>query len=156
MKYKRHDKIIELISKYDIDTQDELIARLREEGFEVTQATVSRDIRDLKLVKISTAKHKYKYALPAHNEMEISSKYRNIIRETILHVDRAGNMVVLRTYAGMVQAAAAAIDGMRWGEIVGTIAGDDTIFVLMRDAEGAIEFSDKVKQFSKGNRVNPE
>ncbi len=151
MKYRRHNKIIEIISEYDIDTQDELIAKLREAGYDVTQATVSRDIRDLKLIKISTENHKYKYALSSHEEMQISAKYRNIMKETIIKVDYANNMVVLRTYSGMAQAAAAAVDGMGWDEIVGTIAGDDTIFVLMRDADTAVEFVDKVRQISKGN-----
>lgn len=145
MKYKRHNKIIEIITEYDIDTQDELIAKLREAGFDVTQATVSRDIRDLKLVKISTKDHRYKYALSTHNDIHISSKYRNIMRETIISVDYANNFVVLRTYSGMAQAAAAAVDGMGWSEIVGTIAGDDTIFVMMRDNNAAVEFAERLK-----------
>ena len=151
MKYRRHNKIIEIITDYDIDTQDELISKLKEAGFDVTQATVSRDIRDLKLVKISTPDHGYKYALSPRDDIHISAKYRNIIRETIIKVDFANNFVVLRTYSGMAQAAAAAIDGMGWGEIVGTIAGDDTIFVLMRDNTAAMEFSEKLKQISRGN-----
>ena len=150
MKQKRHSKIIEIISKYDIDTQDELIARLRESGFDVTQATISRDIRELKLVKISTPDRRYKYALSPHDDIHISAKYRNIMRETIIHVDYANNFVVLRTYAGMAQAAAAAIDGMGWNEIVGTIAGDDTIFVLMRDAGNAVEFAERLKKLGRG------
>ena len=145
MKSKRHNKIIEIITRYDIDTQDELIAKLRESGFDVTQATVSRDIRDLKLVKISTKDHRYKYALSPHDDIHISVKYRNIMRETIINVDYANNFVVLHTYSGMAQAAAAAVDGMGWSEIVGTIAGDDTIFVLMRDNAAAIEFSERLK-----------
>ena len=151
MKYRRHNKIIEIISEHDIDTQDELISRLSEAGFDVTQATVSRDIRDLKLVKISTPDHRYKYALSPRDDIHISAKYRNIIRETIIKVDFTNNFVVLRTYSGMAQAAAAAIDGMGWSEIVGTIAGDDTIFVLMRDNTAAIEFSEKLKQITRGN-----
>ena len=146
MKYKRHNKIIEIITEYDIDTQDELIAKLREAGFDVTQATVSRDIRDLKLVKISTKDHRYKYALSTHNDIHISSKYRNIMRETIISVDYANNFVVLRTYSGMAQAAAAAVDGMGWSEIVGTIAGDDTAFILMRDTDMAIAFCNEIKR----------
>ena len=151
MKHRRHSKIIEIISKYDIDTQDELINKLSEAGFDVTQATVSRDIRDLKLVKISTKDHKYKYALSQRDDIHISAKYRNIIRETIIRVDFTNNFVVLKTYSGMAQAAAAAIDGMGWSEIVGSIAGDDTIFVLMRDSAAAIEFSEKLKQVAKGS-----
>lgn len=151
MKQKRHSKIIEIITTYDIDTQDELIARLREAGYEVTQATVSRDIRDLKLVKIATPDHGYKYALSAHDDIHISGKYRNIMRETIISVDYATNFVVLRTYSGMAQAAAAAVDGMGWSEIVGTIAGDDTIFVMMRDPSAAIEFAERLRQLGRGH-----
>ena len=151
MKYRRHNKIIEIISKYDIETQDELIAKLREEGFDVTQATASRDIRDLKLIKISTENHHYKYAVSPHDDIHISAKYRNIMRETIIHVDSAENIIVLRTYSGMAQAAAAALDGMGWSEIVGTIAGDDTIFVLMRDKGAAAEFADRLKQIGHGS-----
>ncbi len=150
MKYKRHNKIIEIITEYDIDTQDELIAKLREAGFDVTQATVSRDIRDLKLVKISTKDHRYKYALSPHDDIHISAKYRNIMRETIMGVDYAGNFVVLRTYAGMAQAAAAAVDGMGWSEILGTIAGDDTIFVMLRDNNAAVELAERLKLISRG------
>lgn len=149
MKYKRHNKIIEIINEYNIETQDELIVKLKECGFEVTQATISRDIRDLKLVKVATNGHSYKYALSTHDEMRISAKYRNIIRETVVKVDYANNFVVLKTYSGMAQAAAAAIDGMGWNEIVGTIAGDDNIFVLMRDLETALEFVSKFRRILK-------
>ena len=151
MKYRRHNKIIEIITEYDIDTQDELIAKLREAGFDVTQATVSRDIRDLKLVKISTKDHRYKYALSPRDDIHISAKYRNIMRETIIRVDYANNFVVLRTYSGMAQAAAAAVDGMGWSEIVGTIAGDDTIFVMMRDNNAALEFAERLKLIGRGS-----
>ena len=149
IKDKRHRKIIEIISEYTVETQDDLMNRLRENGFDVTQATVSRDIRDLKLVKISTEGHAYKYALTSHDDMHISGKYRNIIKETVTRVDYAGNFVVLKTYSGMAQAAAAAVDGMRWNEIVGSIAGDDTIFVLMRDEDTALEFVTKFRRILK-------
>lgn len=149
MKYRRHNKIIELITENDIDTQDELINRLRDEGFDVTQATVSRDIRELKLVKISTEKHKFKYSLALRDDADISIKYISIIKETVIDIDYAENIVVLRTYAGMAQAAAAAIDGKGFNEIVGSIAGDDTIFILMRDRDAAILFAEKLKQINK-------
>ena len=141
MKYRRHNKIIEIISEHDIDTQDELIIKLREAGFDVTQATVSRDIRDLKLVKISTPDHRYKYALSPRDDIHISAKYRNIIRETIIKIDFTNNFVVLRTYAGMAQAAAAALDSMGWTEIIGSIAGDDTIMLVVRSADASRTFS---------------
>ncbi len=152
MKRRRHNKIIEIITEFDIDTQDELLAKLREAGFDVTQATVSRDIRDLKLVKISTKDHRYKYALSPHDDIHISTKYRNLIRETIVNVDHANNFVVLRTYSGMAQAAAAAVDGMGWSEILGTLAGDDTIFVMLKDNHAALELADRLKLISRNDK----
>lgn len=143
MKSKRQDRILEIIGMRNVETQEELIELLHDDGFRVTQATVSRDIKELGLVKVSTKDNSYKYALPAapeHDSIKISAKYRNIMRETVLKVDSASNIVVVKTYSGMANAAAAAIDGMGWGEIVGSIAGDDTIMVVVRTAEHASEF----------------
>jgi transcriptional regulator of arginine metabolism len=147
MKINRHRRILEIIQEYSIETQDELIGKLRESGIAVTQATISRDIRDLRLIKIAydNGSSKYKYAVSSGEEARISAKYRNIIRETVIKVDSADNIVVLKTYSGMAQAAAAAIDGMNWGEVVGSLAGDDTIFVLMREREAALELADRFR-----------
>lgn len=152
MKYKRQKKILELIAEYDIETQDDLIERLRESGYDVTQATVSRDIRELKLVKTAMPDRRYRYEVAQYEGIEISTKYRNIIKETVIKVDCVGNTVVLRTYTGMAQAAAAAVDGMGWDEIVGTLAGDDTIFILMRDTAAAIGFAEKVSQIAAATK----
>ena len=152
MKYKRQKKILELIAEYDIETQDDLIERLRESGYDVTQATVSRDIRELKLVKTAMPDRLYRYEVAQYEGIEISTKYRNIIKETVIKVDYVGNTVVLRTYTGMAQAAAAAVDGMGWDEIVGTLAGDDTIFILMRDTAAAIGFAEKVSQIAAATK----
>ncbi len=152
MKYKRQKKILELIAEYDIETQDDLIERLRESGYDVTQATVSRDIRELKLVKTAMPDRRYRYEVAQYEGIEISTKYRNIIKETVIKVDYVGNTVVLRTYTGMAQAAAAAVDGMGWDEIVGTLAGDDTIFILMRDTAAAIGFAEKVGQIAAATK----
>lgn len=152
MKYKRQKKILELIAEYDIETQDDLIERLRESGYDVTQATVSRDIRELKLVKTAMPDRRYRYEVAQYEGIEISTKYRNIIKETVIKVDYVGNTVVLRTYTGMAQAAAAAVDGMGWDEIVGTLAGDDTIFILMRDIAAAIGFAEKVSQIAAATK----
>ena len=152
MKYKRQKKILELIAEYDIETQDDLIERLRESGYDVTQATVSRDIRELKLVKTAMPDRRYRYEVAQYEGIEISTKYRNIIKETVIQVDYVGNTVVLRTYTGMAQAAAAAVDGMGWDEIVGTLAGDDTIFILMRDTAAAIGFAEKVSQIAAATK----
>ena len=152
MKYKRQKKRLELIAEYDIETQDDLIERLRESGYDVTQATVSRDIRELKLVKTAMPDRRYRYEVAQYEGIEISTKYRNIIKETVIKVDYVGNTVVLRTYTGMAQAAAAAVDGMGWDEIVGTLAGDDTIFILMRDTAAAIGFAEKVSQIAAATK----
>jgi transcriptional regulator of arginine metabolism len=148
MKNKRHNKIIEIVNSYNIETQDELIDKLRDSGFDVTQATVSRDIKELGLIKAITKDNKYKYAVPSMSttdSIRISVKYRNIIREAVIRVDFAVNIVVIKTYAGMAQAAAAAIDGMSWDEVVGSIAGDDTILVIMRTPEKAQDITRRFK-----------
>lgn len=145
MKIKRHNEIVKIISSYNIETQDDLIKRLNSSGFNVTQATVSRDIRELKLTKVPTGDNSYKYALPSHDSHKYITKYQYIVRETIISVDCACNMIVLKTLSGMAQAAAAAIDAMGWNEIVGSIAGDDTIFVVMRSAEKAAEYTENFK-----------
>jgi transcriptional regulator of arginine metabolism len=148
MKNKRHNRIIEIIGSYNIETQDELIDKLRDSGFDVTQATVSRDIKELGLIKAITKDNKYKYAVPSMSTQEIiriSQKYRNIIRETVISVDHAEIIVVIKTYSGMAQAAAAAIDGMSWDDIVGSIAGDDTVLVIMRTQEKAKEIARRFK-----------
>lgn len=149
MKFRRHNRIIELVEENNIETQEELIEKLRESGFDVTQATVSRDIKELGLVKITTKDNTYKYALPGitgQDSPRVSNKFRNILRETVMKVDFAGNIVVFKTYPGMAQAAAAAIDGLGWREIVGSLAGDDTIFVLLRNTDKAQEFAVDFKE----------
>ena len=144
MKSKRQEKILELIEKYNIETQEELIARLAECGIESKQTTVSRDIKELKIVKTSGANGRYQYGVPAHGGgMQNAMKFRNILRETVIHSDYAENIVVLKTYAGMAQAAAAAIDALKIEEVVGSDAGDDCILMVMRCAAIAREFNDK-------------
>ena len=140
MKKQRQKKILELIAQYNIETQDGLIEKLREVGFDVTQATASRDIRELNLVKVAADGNTYKYAESAKDDMKISVKYRNILKETLVSIDYACNSIVLKTYSGMAQAAAAAVDNMGWSEIVGSVAGDDTIIIVMRSDESAKEF----------------
>lgn len=146
MKVKRHQKIIEIIGEFNIETQDDLIEKLRNHGFEVTQATISRDIRELKLVKIAFEGGRYKYALPYNEDVKISAKYRSILRETIVNVDCARNIVVIKTYSGMANATAAAIDAMDWSDVVGSIAGDDTVLMVMRSDEKAQELASRIKK----------
>ena len=143
MKNKRHNKIIEIIESGIVETQDELIDILNREGYSVTQATVSRDLKALGVVKVSTRDNRYRYSLPhsaGHDNKRISEKYKAILRETVIRVDYAINTVVVNTYPGMAQASAAALDGIGGENIVGTLAGDDTIFIVMRSEAAAGDF----------------
>ena len=137
MKNSRQNKILEIISNEVIETQEELISRLGEQGYNVTQATVSRDIKELKLIKASYEGDKYRYVQSVISESKKDAKYDNILIQTMLSVDIAGHLIVIKTYDGMARAACAAIDSMGWREIVGSIAGDDTIFVAVRSEDAA-------------------
>ncbi|MFY9177704.1 MAG: arginine repressor [Caldicoprobacterales bacterium] len=143
MKYNRHSKILEIIEKKDIETQEELAEELRKEGIDVTQATVSRDIKELRLVKVLAPSGVYKYAVIDSNNVDISPKLIRVFAESVLSIDHANNLVVIKTLAGSAQAAASAIDALNWKEIVGSIAGDDTIMVVIRENESVIEVIDR-------------
>ena len=146
MKSKRHAKILELISEYEIDTQEELLRRLREQGFDITQATVSRDIKELRLVKTLSNDGRYRYSTGAKDSpLDISFKFMAIFSESVTGVDYAGNIVVVKCYTGMANAACAALDSIHWNGLVGTLAGDDTIFILLRNEERAIELMGELK-----------
>lgn len=156
MKYERHNKILEIITDNEIETQDELIGRLKQSGYEVTQATVSRDIKELRLIKAATEHGTYKYVVSSpddaqkdeqlKNDQRITAKYRKIIAETVIEVDCAQNLTVAKTLSGMAQAAAAALDGLEWQDIVGSIAGDDTILIVARDYSGAQAIERKFRE----------
>lgn len=135
MKQKRQNEILRLITEYDIGTQEELAYRLGNAGFEVTQATISRDIRELKLSKVSTKDRGQKYAAFHREEGVLDSKYSRVLKEGLSSIGRAESLVVVRTVAGMAMAVAAALDAMKMDEIVGTIAGDDTIMMAVRTKE---------------------
>ncbi len=135
MKQRRHKKIIELIGQYDIETQDELADLLIREGFQVTQATVSRDIRELKLSKVPGQKGRQKYILLSPQEHQMAQKYVGILREAFLSMDCAQNILVVKTVSGMAMAVGAALDSIGGKEIVGCIAGDDTVMCAIRTAE---------------------
>lgn len=145
MKTKRHSKIVELINSYDIETQEELAQRLEEDGFAVTQATVSRDIRDLKLSKVVIANGKQKYSLMPKQD-GISEKYVRILREAFVSMDMAQNILVVKTVSGMAMAAAAALDSMQMSEIVGCIAGDDTIMAAIRSVEDTVAVMERIRK----------
>ncbi|MCI9051099.1 MAG: arginine repressor [Lachnospiraceae bacterium] len=146
MKIARHSKIIELIHRYDIETQEELAEKLNEEGFEVTQATVSRDIRELKLTKLALDNGKQKYIILQNQDVQMNDKYLRVLKEGYLSVDRAENILVVKTVSGMAMAVAAALDAMNWSEIVGCIAGDDTIMAAIRTKEDALIVMDKIRK----------
>lgn len=134
MKRKRQSKIIELITKYEIDTQEELASKLEEAGFKVTQATVSRDIRELNLIKISTGGGKQKYALIKSPD-RLDEKYIRILKEGFSDMDAAGNLLIIKTAPGLAMGVAAAIDAIGFEDLLGCIAGDDTIMCAVRTAE---------------------
>lgn len=136
MKTDRHTRIIELVSEQNIETQEELAEILNREGFKVTQATVSRDIRQLKLVKVTLKNGKQKYALNNnHAEEAYSEKCIRILKEAYVSMDSAQNILVIKTVSGMAMAAAAAIDSMKLPGCVGTIAGDDTIMIAVKTVD---------------------
>ena len=135
MKQTRHIRIVELIEKYDIETQEELAEYLKKDGFNVTQATVSRDIRELKLTKIPTGNGKQKYAVLRQDDSHLGDKYIRVLKECFVSMDSAQNILVVKTGVGMAMAVAAAIDAMKFEEIVGSIAGDDTIMMAIRTVE---------------------
>ena len=146
MKIQRHAKIVELINKYDIDTQEELARRLKEAGFRVTQATVSRDIRELRLTKIAVNGGKQKYMVMNNQSSELDEKYLRILREGFLSMDMAQNILVIRTVSGMAMAVAAAMDALNWKEIAGCIAGDDTIMCAIRSVDDTLLVMDKIQK----------
>ena len=146
MKVNRHVKIVELVNKYDIETQEELADRLREEGFQVTQATVSRDIRDLKLTKVATDDGRQKYVVLKATENALRDKYIRILKDGFVSMDMAMNILVIKTVSGMAMAVAAAIDEMRWQEVVGCIAGDDTIMCAVRTIEDTAVVMEKIRK----------
>ena len=149
MKVSRHAKIIELISQYDIETQEELAEYLNNAGFKVTQATVSRDIKELRLVKTLANDGKYKYSTGKSESSDISLKFFSLFADSVLSVEFAGNMVALKCMTGMAQAVCAAMDSMQWDGVVATLAGDDTIFILVRNEAAAINLVTELKKIMK-------
>ncbi len=150
MKTRRQTKILELIKKYQIETQEDLSAYLEQEGYQVTQATVSRDIRELKLTKVSLTNGRQKYVALLETNEDLSKKYERIFRDGFISMDIAQNILVIKTVSGMAMAVAAALDALQLYEVVGTIAGDDTIMCAARSTEDAIAAIDKLRKFVEG------
>lgn len=144
MKKDRHEKIVEIIENRDVETQEELAAHLKEAGFHVTQATVSRDIRELNLSKVAGANGRQKYVVFGKEERHMGDKYNRVLKEGYVSMDVAQNLVVIRTVAGMAMAVAAALDSMKLQGVLGCIAGDDTIMVATHNIEEAKKLVEKI------------
>ena len=147
MKTDRQSMILSIIEKEDIDTQEQLQQRLQDQGVRCTQATISRDIKQLHLIKEPVGQGRYRYTVSSQrNRLNVADKLRTIFRESIISVDFAQNIVVIKTMAGLANAAAAALDGMNIPYMVGTLAGDDTAFLVMRDTESARSFCEEIHE----------
>ena len=146
MKAQRQVKIVEIISNANVETQEQLLQALTDQGFNSTQATISRDIKELRIVKELTSLGTYRYCVPEKDAPPaISDRLNNIFRECVISVDYAENLVVIHTLPGMANAAASALDAMRSGAVLGTLAGDDTVVIVMREGHAAAAFSGEIK-----------
>lgn len=147
MKARRHMKILQILRDKDIGTQEELAKHLRDDGIEVTQATISRDIKELRLTKMPTGDGTYRYALP-DEELRAGSleRVRRLLRDSVISLDQSENLVVVKTLPGNAHAVASVIDGLRWAEVVGTVAGDDTIVVVARDKANVPEIIGRLER----------
>ena len=150
MKKDRHQKIKELVEQYEIETQEELADKLKEAGYVVTQATVSRDIRELKLSKIPMGAGRQKYAVLSNNDHYLGDKYIRVLRDGFVSMDMAQNILVIKTVSGMAMAVAAALDAMKLKEIGGSIAGDDTIMMAVRTVEDTQAVMGKIRNVLEG------
>ena len=146
MKAQRQAKIVEIISNANVETQEQLLQALTDQGFSSTQATISRDIKELRIVKELTSLGTYRYCVPEKDAAPtLSDRLNNIFRECVISVDYAENLVVIHTLPGMANAAASALDAMRSGAVLGTLAGDDTVVIVMREGHAAAAFSGEIK-----------
>lgn len=146
MKLKRHTKILELIHEYEIETQEELAQRLEEAGFKVTQATVSRDIRELCLTKVANKKGRSVYAVLQGQNPNLSEKYSRVLRDAFVSMDTAQNILVIKTVPGMAMGVAAALDELKFSEIIGSIAGDDTVMSVIKTADQSLLVMEKLRK----------
>lgn len=146
MKTNRHTVILDIINTMDVDTQEELAIELARRGFKVTQATISRDIKELRLIKVLSAGGAYKYATVDKAEVALFDRYVKIFAQSVLSIIPCGNLIVLKTISGSANVAAEAIDALKWSEVAGTIAGDNTIFCVVTDTEKVLEIAEKFKE----------
>ena len=137
MKNSRQDKILEIVKTNSVETQEELLSLLRAAGFDATQATVSRDLQEMRVIKTLLPDGTYKYSLAGDGDIKINDKLQTVFEQCLVSVDYAMNIVVLKTMSGAAQAVGYALDSFTWDEIVGSIAGDDTIMIVVRNEKGA-------------------
>lgn len=149
MKTRRHAKILEIIQNEAVDTQEELLVRLRAEGFSVTQATVSRDIKELRLIKTLREDGRYHYTSLQSADNAASDKFYSLFADAVHTVDYAGHIVVVKCYAGMANAVCAGMDTLHFRGIIGTLAGDDTFLCIAKDESFAVEMVAELKKIMK-------
>ena len=147
MKSKRQKAILDIISKFDVETQEDLVSYLKSQNFNVTQATISRDIKDMHLIKVQSSNGSYKYAVNSKDDKNTTDVRLRIFKDAVRSIEIAGHLVVVKTLTGSANAAAEAIDTMETPDVVGCIAGDNTIFVALRTSEAAVEFANKLNMF---------
>ena len=146
MKSQRQAKIVEIISNTDVETQEQLLQALVEAGFNSTQATISRDIKEMRIVKELTSLGTYRYSVPEKDAAPtLSDRLNNIFRECVISIDYAENIIVIHTLPGLAGAAGSALDAMKISVVLGTLAGDDTVMIVMRDAAAAAAFCGEIK-----------
>ena len=150
MKKKRHSMILKLIEMYAIGTQEEMLEKLEENGFSSTQATVSRDIKELRLVKSLSPNGKYKYSTGRDNARDISSKFYSLFGDSVMSVEAAGNMIVVKCMTGMAQAVCASMDTLHFPDFIGTLAGEDTILIICKTDEIAEEKQNELRKLIGG------
>ncbi len=146
MKNRRHSKILDIISNNSVDTQEELLNLLKKEGFSVTQATVSRDIKELRLLKTLSSDGKYHYTSASKNAFDIKSNFQSLFKNSVTSVDFAENLIVIKTLSGMAQAICTSLDNMEFENVLGTIAGDDTIFMACKNLSSATGLVSELKK----------
>ena len=148
MKTSRQEEILQIIEQNEIETQEELAQQLRRRGYKVTQATVSRDIKELRLIKISGHQSAYRYAKPGRHEIAVNDRMIRLLSDSTVDIDYAGQMIVVKTLSGSANVAAEAIDNMNWQEVLGTIAGDNTIFVAVRNEGDGAEIAARIRKLA--------
>ncbi len=149
LKIKRQDAIIRLVTEQELETQEQVAEQLRELGYQVTQATVSRDIRELKLTKVASASGGYRYALRGKSDLAVNERLARILSDSLIRAETASNLVVVHTLSGSANVSAEALDTLGWKEIAGTIAGDNTVFIACRSAQEADAVAERIRKYTE-------